>query len=56
MYKIVKRYYDRVYYSNGDVAKFVLAEKITDGEYEQITGKNTKASGICECHFIGINM
>ena len=42
MYKIVKRYYDRGYYSNGDVAKFVLAGKITDDEYEQITGEKYK--------------
>lgn len=39
MYKIVKRYYDRGYYSKDDVAKFVLAGKITDDEYEQITGE-----------------
>ena len=42
MYKIVKRYYDRGYYSKCDVAKFVLAGKITDDEYEQITGEKYK--------------
>lgn len=42
MYKIVKRYYDIGYYSKGDVEKFVIAGKITDGEYEQITGEKYK--------------
>lgn len=43
MYKIVKRYYDRGCYSKDDVAKFVLAGKITDDEYEQITGEKYEA-------------
>lgn len=39
MYAIVKRYYDKGYYSKKDVAKFVIAGKITAEEYEQITGE-----------------
>lgn len=39
MYVIVKRYYDKGFYSNEDVAKFVAAGKITAEEYEQITGE-----------------
>lgn len=42
MYAIVKRYYEKGYYSNEDVAKFVVAEKITAEEYEQITGETYK--------------
>lgn len=39
MYKIVKRYYDKGIYSKEDVAKFVLAGKLTAEEYKQITGE-----------------
>lgn len=39
MYAIVKRYYDKGFYSKEDVAKFVAAGKITAEEYEQITGE-----------------
>ena len=39
MYAIVKRYYDKGFYSKEDVAKFVTAGKITAEEYEQITGE-----------------
>lgn len=38
MYAIVKRYYDKGYYSKEDVAKFVKANKITADEYKTITG------------------
>lgn len=40
MYKIVKRYYDKGYYSTEDVAKFVKAGKITAEQYETITGED----------------
>lgn len=39
MYAIVKRYYNKGFYSKEDVAKFVVAGKITAEEYEQITGE-----------------
>lgn len=39
MYKIVKRYYDTGRYSKEDVAKFVKAGKLTEEEYEKITGE-----------------
>ena len=39
MYAIVKRYYDKGYYSKEDVEKFVASGKITAEEYEQITGE-----------------
>ena len=42
MYAIVKRYYDKRFYSKEDVAKFVIAGKITAEEYEQITGETYK--------------
>lgn len=38
-YKTVKRYYDKGYYTNEDVALFVRAGKITAEEYEMITGE-----------------
>lgn len=38
MYKIVKRYYDKGFYDDSDVAKFVAAGKLTIDEYRQITG------------------
>lgn len=39
MFAIVKRYYDKGIYSKADVAKFVLAGKITTEEYQTITGE-----------------
>lgn len=39
MFAIVKRYYDKGIYSKADVAKFVLAGKITAEEYQLITGE-----------------
>lgn len=39
MFKIVKRFYDKGYYSKEDVAVFVRAGKITAEQYEQITGE-----------------
>ena len=42
MYVIVKRYYDKGFYSKEDVARFVVAGKITAEEYEQITGETYK--------------
>lgn len=39
MFKIVKRYYDKGYYTKEDVAVFVRAGKITAEQYEQITGE-----------------
>lgn len=39
MYAIVKRYYDRGIYSKEDVKKFVRAKKLTEAEYESITGE-----------------
>lgn len=38
MFKIVKRYYDKGIYTKDDVRKFVLAGKITEEDYETITG------------------
>ena len=38
MFKIVKRFYDKGYYSKEDVAKFVVSGKITAAEYKTITG------------------
>ncbi|WP_335871971.1 XkdX family protein [Bacillus sp. 2205SS5-2] len=35
----VKRYYDKLIYSRGDVALFVQYNKISVAEYEQITGE-----------------
>lgn len=40
MFAIVKRYYDKGIYSNEDVKKFVLAEKITPDQYKEITGED----------------
>ena len=41
LYNTVSRYYPK-YYSKEDVAKFVVAGKITAEEYEQITGETYK--------------
>lgn len=38
-YNTVKRYYDKGYYDEADVAKFVRNGKITAEEYEEITGE-----------------
>jgi len=38
MYKVVKRYYDKGIYSDEDVAKFVVARRLTAEEYKSITG------------------
>lgn len=38
-YSLVKRYYERGYYTTDDVKVFVQAGKITDQQYEEITGK-----------------
>lgn len=38
MFNIVKRYYDKNIYSKNDVAKFVMAGKITAEDYKTITG------------------
>lgn len=43
MYKIVKRYYDKGFYSTEDVAKFVRAGKITADQYKAITGEEYAA-------------
>lgn len=37
MFNIVKRYYNNGLYSKEDVAKFVMARKITAAQYEEIT-------------------
>lgn len=39
MFKIIKRYYDKGYYTKENVAVFVKAGKITSEQYEQITGE-----------------
>lgn len=39
MFKVVKRYYDTKRYTKDDVKKFVVAGKLTEDEYEQITGE-----------------
>lgn len=39
MYKIIKRFYDRGFYSAEDVGVFVASGKITTKQYEEITGK-----------------
>lgn len=39
MKNIVKRYYDKGIYSKDDVRVFVRAGKITESEYEEITGE-----------------
>ncbi|AEG59602.1 XkdX family protein [Desulforamulus ruminis] len=39
MYKFVKRYYDMGIYTQDNVKTFVIANKLTAEEYEQITGE-----------------
>lgn len=36
MFKVVKKYYDKGFYTKDDVMKFVMAGKITEEEYEEI--------------------
>ena len=43
-FTIVKRYYDRGFYDNEDVAVFVAAGKITAEQYETITGEKYAAA------------
>ena len=38
-YNLIKRYYDRGYYSKEQVAVFVVQGKITPEQYETITGQ-----------------
>ena len=42
LFNTVKRYYDAGIYTDGDVAKFVEAGKLTKAEYKEITGKPYK--------------
>ena len=39
MYDIVRDYYNKGIYTDTNVATFVRAGKITEAEYEQITGQ-----------------
>ena len=39
MFKIIKRYYDKRFYSKEDVKVFVKANQITEEEYQEITGE-----------------
>lgn len=39
MFSVVKRYFDLGIYNNADVAKFVRAGRLTEQEYEAITGQ-----------------
>lgn len=39
-YEIAKRYYDLGYYDNAKVSLFVQYGKITEAEYETITGES----------------
>lgn len=43
MYKTVKRFYDRGFYDNDNVATFVRAGRITAEEYKLITGEEYTA-------------
>ena len=43
MYAIVKRYYNKGFYSNEDVAKFVAAKKLSAEDYRKITGEEYPA-------------
>lgn len=44
MYKIAKRYYERGIYDKNDVAKFVMAGKITTEEFRVIAGETVTDS------------
>lgn len=46
LYKTVKRYYDKGFYDETDVATFVRASKITEEEYELITGEPYEESEV----------
>ncbi len=46
LYKTVKRYYDKGFYDETDVATFVRAGKITEKEYELITGEPYEESEV----------
>lgn len=39
MFKVVKRFYDKGFYTVEDVAKFVSAGKITEDEFFEIVGE-----------------
>ena len=39
LFKVVKRYYDKGIYSKEDVAVFVADGRLTEAEFEQITGE-----------------
>lgn len=39
-YSLVKRYYERGYYTKDDVKVFVQAGKITPEQYEEITSES----------------
>ena len=39
MFKIIKRYYDKGFYSKEDVKVFVKVSQITEEEYQEITGE-----------------
>ena len=39
MFKIVKRYYDKGYYTKENVGVFVKAGRITVEQYKEITGE-----------------
>lgn len=39
MFKIIKRYYDKGFYSKEDVKVFVKSNQITEEEYQEITGE-----------------
>ena len=40
MYKIVKRYYLKGYYTKDDVKKFVASGDITEEQYKEIVGED----------------
>ena len=39
MFKIIKRYYTKGFYSKEDAKVFVKANQITEEEYKEITGE-----------------
>lgn len=41
-FDIVKKYYNLGFYNEADVRKFVVTKKITEEEYEKITGVEYK--------------
>ncbi|WP_082198188.1 XkdX family protein [Bacillus sp. FJAT-26390] len=45
-FTLVKRYYDNDRYNKDNVAVFVQANKITDVQYEEITGETFTHEGI----------